>query len=117
MSTPAQLIMELRAIHRHYAETAERKARLLALMENQTGGTWANPTRIPLVPGRLYFVRVKWAKGGFSPASIWKWSNTVKGWSTVYGTEHKLVDGDQLQVLVPVQGDSLSPRQPRRGRA
>lgn len=117
MSTPAQLLLELRAIQKHYAATAERKARILMLMENQTAGTWVDAIRAPLVLGRLYFVRVKWANGGTSPVSLWEWSSSRVSWSTVYGTDHKLSSGDRLQVLVSTQVIASLRRRPQGGRA
>ncbi len=99
MSTPAQLLNELRSLWRHYAEAASRKARIIAEMNAQTNGVWINVHKLPLVVGKTYFVRAHLANGFRTPATLKRWES--HGWVALYGTEYKMTDADELQVLVP----------------
>ncbi len=113
MSTPAQLLNELRALQGHYAKAAKRKAMIIAEMNGKTDGAWVNVHRLPLVVGKIYFVRVLMGSGFRSYASIRRWES--HGWVMLYGNESKVTEGDQLQVLVPTSPAPASSRRRSQG--
>lgn len=113
MSTPEVLLNELRTLLHHYTVAANRKADIICEMSGKTDGVWTDPCRLPLVVGKLYFVRVLKADGFCGYDSLKRWES--HGWVWVYGHEYKLVDGDRLQVLVPTSPAPASSRRRSQG--